>query len=275
MAAPAPIGTKPAPAAKTREFSYLAAATPKPRIVFYGVEGFGKTTFAAFGPDPLILMARDETGVQRLADSHRIPEKVPAVKIEEWPDLITWLDDLAANARGRKTLALDTLGSFERLCHEFVCKRDFNGDWGERGFASFQKGYDVSTAEWLKMLGRLEKLNKQGMTIILLGHARIKTFKNPTGADFDRYVCDVHDKTWAMTARWADCVYFGNFLAVVDSSNNKKKGKGIGGTERVVYTNRRDAWDAKPGYGVPEIIDIPADHTKVYETIFNAINSKE
>jgi len=272
-AAPPKTATKPA---AIREFQTFTASVPHPRMVYYGVEGFGKTTLLAYADDPLIMSARDETGVKRLVDSGRVPDKVPpVVQIESWQEHLDWLDDLIGNPRGRKTIGLDTIGTFERLCHEHVCKRDFNGEWGERGFGSFQKGYDVSVSEWLKMLGRLEKLNKQGITIILLGHARIKTFKNPVGADFDRYVCDVHDKTWAATARWADCVYFGNFQTVVTSTDVKKKGKGIGGTERVVYTQRRDAWDAKPGYAVPEFIDIPADHTKVYDTIFNAINGKE
>lgn len=274
MAAPAPV--KAAPAKSAREFSFMQAATPTPRLVEYGVEGFGKTTLAAYSDAPVILMPRGETGVQRLVDSHRIPEGVPVIPVESWTEGIEWIDDLIANQRGRKTLAIDTIGSLERLCHEHVCKRDFNGEWGERGFGSFQKGFDVSVGEWLKLLQRLDVLNKKGVTIMLLGHAKIKTFKNPTGADFDRYVCDVHDKTWAVTARWADAVYFGNFVTVVDSTDKqKKKGKGIGGTERVVYTQRRDAWDAKPGYAVPEAIDIPNDHTKVYETIFNAINGKE
>lgn len=271
-----PAPAKPAaPATKPRTFTTIKASKPTPRIVMYGVEGFGKTTFAAHAEGVAIIMPRGETGVKRLVDSARIPE-IPTIPVENWQEGLDWLDDLIQDQRGLKALAIDTIGSLERLCHEHVCKRDFQGEWGDRGFGSFQKGFDVSVSEWLKLLQRLDTLNKKGLTIMLLGHAKIKTFKNPVGADFDRYVCDVHDKTWAVTARWADCVYFGNFVTVVDATDKqKKKGKGIGGTERVIYTQRRDAWDAKPGYAVPEFIDIPNDHTQVYSTIFNAIEGKE
>jgi hypothetical protein len=259
-----------------RTFAPLQAKTPTPRIVLHAVEGWGKTTFAAFAPSPLILMGRGETGVQRLVDSGRIPENVPVAAVESWEDTLGWLDDLAANTQGIKTLALDSMGVFERLCHEHVCKRDFNGDWGERGFGSFNKGYDVSVAEWNKLLQRLDLINKLGIVVVILGHSRVKAFKNPIGPDFDRFVCDAHEKTWAVTARWADAVYFGNFVsAVVGAKSLDRKGKGIGGADRMIYTNRRDAWDAKPGYAVPEQISIPNDHTQVWNTVWTAIVTKE
>lgn len=164
------------------------------------------------------------------------------------------------------------------MCHEFICRRDFNGDWGEKGFASYQRGPDVAVSEWLKLLAILDRLHDSGKIVLILSHCKIKTFKNPLGADYDRYVSDVHDKTWSVTAKWADCVLFGNFYSVVESAERKpealRRGKGIGGTERVIYTERRDAFDAKNRYGMPEVIDIPHDPSVVWETIYSNIRKE-
>jgi hypothetical protein len=165
------------------------------------------------------------------------------------------------------------------MCHEIVCRRDFGGEWGEKGFAAYHKGYDLAVGEWLKLLARLERLNEQhGVTIVLLGHAKVQAFRNPLGPDYDRYVSDVHAKTWGPSARWADAVLFGNFYTVVDREK-QGKGKGVGGTDRVIYTERRDAWDAKNRYGMPEEIWLDKDRTRswaqVWETIAPGVAAKE
>lgn len=224
-----------------------------PRIVIDAVEGFGKTTIGAYAPEPLILMSRGETGYDTLLASGLVPQ-VPAEEITDWADLLGWVEALANDAQGRKTLVLDTLGGFERLCHEHVCRRDFGGDWTDKGFANYQKGYELSVTDWLGLLSRLDRIRAIGVTILWVAHARVQTFKNPLGPDFDRYVCDCHSKTWSATHKWADAVLFGNFLTVIDNEQKaakRGKGKAVGGTDRVLYTERRDAYDAKNRFGMP------------------------
>ncbi len=236
---------------KPREIKDVA-----PRLIVNAVEGFGKTSLGAFAPDPLILMSPGETGYDTLLAAGLVPA-VPAEEVTSWTDLIGWLNTLIEDAQSLKTLVLDALGGFERLCHEHVCARDFDGDWGERGFASYQKGYDIAVTDWLGLLRRLDHLHRNGIVIVLLGHAKVTTFKNPLGVDFDRYVCDCHHKTWGVTHKWADAVLFGNFLTIIADEKKARrqgKGKGIGGTDRVLYTERRDGFDAKNRYGLsPEI----------------------
>jgi len=246
-----------------------------PRILLNAVEGWGKTTMGAYAPEPAFLMAQGETGYETLLGSNLVPS-VGAARIDGWGDLLNVVPTLTSY----KTVVLDALGGFERLCHEFICARDFENDWGERGFTAYQKGYDVAITEWLKLLAGLDKLRDTGVVIVILSHCRIKTFKNPLGADYDRYVSDVHDKTWAVTGKWSDAILFGNFFSAVETERSKKpealkKGKGIGGAERVIYTERRDAFDAKNRYGMTETIDIPNDSTAVWSTIWNEITNRK
>lgn len=281
---PPPARTGPSAALTPPVQRTLTVAKAQPlaaRLLCYAVEGFGKTSFGMHAPDPVLFQARGELGYQTLLNAGRAPE-IPAPVITEWTDLLSWLDALIADQQGRKTLVFDALGGFERLCHEHVCRTLFEGDWSDSGFLSYNKGYDQSVTEWLKFLQRLDRLNALGLTIVLLGHSRIKPFKNPLGADYDRYECDIHAKTWAVTAKWADAVLFGNFYTHVEMKRGDakkgmadKKGKGTGGTERWLYTERRAAFDAKNRFGMDKEIVLPDDPAQVWPTVWAAITSNK
>ena len=235
-------GVKPATVlsspSKSATFAPLAPAKVCPRMIINAVEGWGKTTALAHAPKPVILMADGETGYKTLLGSGLVP-KLDGALVETWPQLMAALDALPDC--DYETVGLDAMSGFERLCHAEVCCRDFGGDWSERGFGAFQKGYEQSVRDWNLMLAKLDKLNAAGKIIVLLSHSKVAAFRNPTGADYDRYIADCHAKTWAATARWADAILFGKFDSVVDlkaadRGNIQKKGKGIGGAFRVMHT---------------------------------------
>jgi hypothetical protein len=244
------------------------------RFVLNGVEGVGKTSTGAFAPKPGIIQVGTETGYETLRNAELVPD-VMAVTVQSWDDLLAVLD----NVQGIETLVLDAVGGAERLCHEAVCQREFGGQWGEKGFNSFQKGFDVAITDWLKLLVKLDALKDAGIDILLLSHAKVTTFKNPAGPDYDKYVADCHAKTWAVTHRWADAVLFMKFYTIVEGGNigdadkkiKAKKGKGIGGTQRILYCEHRDAWDAKNRFGLPESLDIPDEPSQVWSTIINSM----
>ena len=50
-----------------------------------------------------------------------------------------------------------------------------------------------------------------------------------------------------------------------------KKGKGMGGTQRIIYTERRAAWDAKNQYGMDEEFDAGTDPAEVWNIIWAQI----
>jgi hypothetical protein len=240
-----------------------------PRIVLNATEGWGKTSFSAFAPNPAILMARGESGFATLRQSNRVPD-CDAVELSTWPDVLKMVSELKKTEH--QTVAFDAMGGFERLCHEFVCNRDFGGDWGEKGFSSFGRGPDVSCAEWIKLLSALDELRaSRAINVIVLSHAKVKPFKNPLGADFDRYVADCHEKTWGLTHKWADLVLFGQFVTVTAEDRKTKRVKGIGGTERVAFTQRCDAYDAKNRYGMPDRIEIGDEAKSTWGTIWNTM----
>lgn len=252
----------------------FAMAEPKftpPRIVLNAVEGWGKTTAIAYAPKPAIIMAGDETGYDTLLGKGLVPA-IQKTSVSKWQDLLNLLSDIEASSDlPFRTLGFDALNGFEKMCHTFVCARDYQNEWGDKGFGSYQKGYDTAINDWIGFLSRLERIRNKGIMIVIAGHVQIRPYKNPLGADFDRFVSDVHQKTWGITAKWADAVLFGNFITVTDEDKKTKRSKGIGGSDRIIYTERRDAFDAKNRYAMPAEIEIPDDPTKIFSTIWEHI----
>ncbi len=230
------------------------------RYILHATEGWGKTSFGAQCPNPVFIQSKGETGLQTLIQANRIKATPYFPEAQTWEDILGCVEVLRNEDHSFQTLVIDTLNGAERLCHEAVCLRDFGGEWGDKGFASYQKGPEVSLADWRMMLIALDRLRtEKKMTIFALCHTKVATFKNPTGPDYDRFQPDVDKRTWSISAKWADAILFGNFETTIGAvKENKKtgeqKGKASGGKFRVMYTERDAAYDAKNRLGLaPEI----------------------
>lgn len=236
--------------------------------IWYGVPGIGKTSMAAHIPDVIFMADPSEDGITTLKKYGRVPKSIPQLPSpKNFPEVLDMLDWLATAEHSHKCLAMDAMGGFERLCHEEVCRRDFRGEWGDKGFGSYQKGYQVSLTDWRLMLNALDRLRDQkAMSVIVLAHSNVKNFRNPEGPDFDRYIPDVNPATWQLTHKWADMVLFMNFVTVVD-----KDGKGQGGQERLMSTEYHPAYDAKNRMGLPSTIEMGGSGQEAWANLRTAL----
>ena len=257
----------------------IPVRTPKPvvpRIVFYAAEKFGKTTFAAYAPDPIILMCRDN-GYDTLLSTGSVPA-VRAAEMGSWSELLDTCSDIVAGKMACKTLVIDGITGAEKLCHEHVVNTQFNGEWGEAGFLAYHRGYSLAVPQWLRLLNALDQVQTLGTTVVIIGHARIKSIKNPMGADYDRFEPDVHQQTWGPTAKWADAIVFGKFHTIVEVSKREQskklaeqKGKAIGGTQRVVFTEPHDAWVAGNRYGMESEVWLSGGPDQMWSEVMSQI----
>jgi hypothetical protein len=217
------------------------------RVVLYGPEKIGKSTFAADAPNPIVLGAEDGTSE---IDVARMPEPT------NWQDILDAIRVLTDEPHNYKTLILDTLDWTEPHCWKVVC--DKGDDKGKKKDAiedfGYGKGYNKAVDEWRVLLQRLDMLRaKRGMHIILLAHSHVKAFHNPDGDDYDRYEMKMNAKGAGVVKEWADAVLFANYeiSTVTKGDGLNVKSVGISQGARVVYTTRRASADAGNRYGLP------------------------
>ena len=242
------------------------------RYILHGLEKTGKTSFAAYTPKPIFIETSGETGLETLIDAKQLPATKHFPEIHKWELMTSALEILIKEDHDYRTLVVDTLNGAERLCHEFVCRRDFNGDWGERGFAGYGRGFEVSLAEWRRFLALIDVMRaRKKMSIMALCHTRVTPFANPEGSDYDRYTPDMHKKTWGLSHKWADVVLFLNFETFVNENDPKKKGKASSTQQRILYTERHAAYDAGNRLGLQPEIEMGGSGKEAWDNFIAAV----
>lgn len=210
------------------------------RCLLYGPEGIGKSTFGAGAPNAIFLGA--EEGTSQL-DVERFPRP------ESFAEVMDALRALTTEQHEYKTLVVDTLDWLEPLIWDFICKRD-----GEQNIESYGygKGYTAALDQWRIFIAGLERVWGKGMHVVLLAHAWIKSFKNPTGDDFDRYELKLNNKASGLAKEWCDAVLFAQYETYAKKDERTKRIRGVDTGARLIFTERRAAWDAKNRYSLPE-----------------------
>lgn len=215
------------------------------RVLLYGVEGIGKSTFASESPSPIFIGAED--GTSQL-DVTRFPQPTT------WLEVLDAVDTLTNEDHQFKTLVVDTLDWAEPMLWAHICERDKMANVEAYGYG---KGYAAALDEWRAFLSRLEALRtKKEMHLIFLAHSWIKPFKNPEGDDFDRYELKLHPKAGGLMKEWCDVVLFSNFETFAEKDSRTKRIKGVSTGSRLIYTARTAAYDAKNRYDLPESLPL-------------------
>jgi hypothetical protein len=114
----------------------------------------------------------------------------------------------------------------------------------------YGNGYNRAAEVWRELLGELEIVAKK-LHVILICHSKVKRFDDPNfTAGYDRYIMAINEQAAAAVRQAVDAVLFANFKTQVREVS-KHVGKGIGEAERVLYTERRPAFDAKNRFALP------------------------
>lgn len=249
MASPAP---RPAPApqrapSRVSLAKVVTGRLEQPiRVLLYSVEGCGKSTFASNAPSPVFVGAEDGTAH---LDVHRLgpPDMT-------WQDIKDCVHVLRAEPHDYRSFVLDTADWAEPLLWRYICERDGVSSIEEYGFG---KGYAAALDEWRVFLASLDVLRAQRkMHIVLLAHSWIRPFKNPEGEDFDRYELKLNQKASGLLKEWSDCVLFANYETHAVKDTKTKRVRGVDTGARMMYTQRRAAYDAKNRYDLPEAMPL-------------------
>lgn len=215
------------------------------KVVIYGPEGIGKSTFASQFPNPVFI---DTEGSTNAMDVARLP------KATSWRMLLEQVDYIRTHPDTCKTLVIDTIDWAEQMCVQHICDKHQKSGIEDFGYGN---GYVYVKEEFGRFLNRLSEVVESGTNVVLTAHAQIRKFEQPDelGA-YDRWELKLGKKTASQTSplvkEWADMLLFANyktFSIAVDDKGQKRKAQG---GKRVMYTAHHACWDAKNRYGLPE-----------------------
>lgn len=241
------------------------------RALIYGPEGVGKTSLGIDAPDNVLI---DVEGGSLHLDAARYefrPGEPNGFVPKTYAEITTALERLCSEEHGFKSVTIDTLDRIESMLWAHIVERDRAKKRGGSDLESIEdygygKGYTFALDEWRAFVERLDRLHsRRAMTIILIGHTAVRTWKNPEGEDFDRYVLRVHDKAAGFLKEWADVVGFFNFETFAEAETDKRgkrvgRPKGFASGRRVLRVERTAAFDAKARVPLPATIEVAEDH---------------
>lgn len=248
------------------------------KVVIYGPEGIGKSTFAAQFPDPLFI---DTEGSTKKLNVRRFP------KPTSWEMLNNEVKE-AYSGKLCQTLVIDTFDWAEQLCIESICASHQKKGIEDFGYGN---GYVYEKEEVGKFLNLLQEVVDGGINVVLTAHAQMRKFEQPDelGA-YDRWELKLGKKTSSqispLVKEWADMVLFANYKTyAVAVDKDGKKFKAQGG-DRVMYTTHHPCWDAKNRDGLPSEMPfeysgiahlfVPLDNTAVVTaTVASAVAREE
>jgi len=212
-----------------------------PRVMVYGVEGIGKSTFASGAKNPVFILTED--GLGSLAVDHFPVAKTAA-------DVLDAIATLIKDDHDFNTVVLDSVDWLDNLIWT-----DVEATHDAKDLA-YGKGAMIVAERWRDVLAGLNHLrNEKSMCVILIAHTQIKRFDSPEVEPYDRYQPKLQERSSALIREWCDAVLFANYRTIVkkdDLGFNKTNNRGVTTGERLLFTSERPAYMAKNRYSLPE-----------------------
>lgn len=240
---------------------------------FYGMPGIGKTSMAAAAQSPIFITGPFDQGVETLKSTGQLSADIPNLPAcRNMGDFHSQVENLINGEHDRKTLVIDNIGDILDLLHAEVKRRDFKDD--QMAYAAYEVGARVNAPNDVRlMLSALDRVRDRGMSVVLVGHARVQEIKDPSTANYDKWMPDMSKYAWPLISRWADLVIFQNFVTYVVGSNKEetKKGKARGGQERVMYCTNHASYEAKNRHNLPDEIPMGDSGASAWNNLITAI----
>lgn len=229
------------------------------KVLIYGPEGVGKSTFGAMAEKAVFLAP--EGGYNRLKDRNGKPVK--AIKnVKTFDDIRSAIKSLLTDKHDFKTLVLDSADWVEKAAHAKIG----SGKDIIRAAGGYGAGYRESERLHRELIDDLECLRMQrGMNIIVTAHAHIRAAKDPEFEAYDAFEIKCHEFVSSLWREWVEALLFVRFRTYIKDGDDMKKSMAFGDDTRVCYTTKRPAFQAKNRYGMPHEMDFDTKFFSEFE----------
>lgn len=243
------------------------ANTAPPRILIYGTEGVGKSSFGASAPSPVFIPTEDG---------------LSAIDVPSFPlcktlgDVFEALRVLSEEEHEFKTVVLDSADWTENLIMQQVA-----ADVGLDKFDTQVKGSPLAYGRgnraiaeyWYQIVECLDYLrSEKGMQVIIVAHCKVQRFDDPTTDAYDRYAIDLAKESASVLSEWCDILAFATYKVSVKEETvgvNGKKRRGLGNGQRLMWTQETPAFKAKSRWAIPD--QLPLD----YDALATAVKAAQ
>ena len=240
-----------------------------PKIILYGRNGIGKSTFALKAPNPIFLDL-DEN----IYELPCISNKTLGFELKTFDDVLTFLGILFNEEHEFKTLVIDSLSSLEKLITQKVVKATN----GVTSFADIKygAGYLKMMPFWDQFLEKLKNLwGHRKITIILLAHFKEKREENSTGPSYMQHQINLYEKASELLRNWCSCVLLADDEIELEDETiefNRKISK-VSKSTRILHTDGGTTFLAKNTYNLPSKLpldwNVLFNHIQAYYKQFN------
>ncbi len=208
------------------------------RALVYGVQGVGKSSFAASSANPIFIQTED--GLANI-ECDRLP------LARSTKDVLDAITALYGEDHDYRTVVVDSLDWLEHMVWDDVCA-EFNVKYLEKADGGYGKGYTYTLPRWRTFLDGLDALREhRGMAVILIAHARAEKFQTPENTAHDRFAPRLHKLASALVQEWTDEILFATYSAISDPARVKTEKP----PERVMRTCEGPTHVAKNRLGMP------------------------
>lgn len=227
-----------------------------PRLLVYGMDGVGKSSFAAQAPRPIFIQV--EEGLDQIG-----PARFPVQKTYE--GVINCLNLLAREKHDYQSVVIDSVSWLEKIIFEKICANSKKNTIAEAA-GGFGKGEQTGLVMWREVVGLLDTCRNRGMAIILLSHQGKEDAGLPEYPMMKVTGPRLHAKTSSPFLReWVDAtLWLTRRMSVSTVGAGLKETQiaqpiGADGGERIIQTAATPMTIAKNRYNLPFEIPFPKD----------------
>ncbi|MDR7927209.1 ATP-binding protein [Acidithiobacillus thiooxidans] len=214
------------------------------RMVLYGANGIGKTTFGAGMPKPFVLAVEDGIG--------KIPVSHDKAHAKDYDTIIQTLMEVGAYfQRGEfKTLVVDSMDALQKKIMDKILR-----EHGKKTLSDFSygKGYELFRQEWEGYRDLMERFHVElNAHVLLTAQGEVRPIADPVNGSHDTYSMRIDKRAVGVLRDWADLVGYAQLRAdpVRDKEGNITRLITTG--ERILSTSPSAAFDAKNRFDLPE-----------------------